>query len=590
MNVISFKNDAFKILRLIGISLLSLAAGVLIRKYMLNALEDRIVWVTFYPVVVIAAVVGGWLCGVLTALGSCIVAIYAWPFLVYKPFIDDHGDWLGLYAFMLNCLMISAVAEMMHIARARANAARKHAESANHAKTMFLANMSHEIRTPMNAVLGFAQLLDRDPSLSPDAREKVATILKSGEHLLSIINDVLEMSRIEAGRVALSEQPIELHTLLEDLAVMFRMRAKEKGLIFSLNIAKDLPRYIVADMVKLRQILINLLGNAVNFTTTGTIEFRAASVSNDRIAIEVQDTGIGIALEEQKEIFRPFERTQSGEQTSGGTGLGLAISRNYAHLMGGEITIESNLKRGSCFRFEFHSPSPAILPVSEKSIEQFKSLTSGQGEIRVLVVDDTSTNRELLRKFLEPLGFVVDEACNGHEAIEKVVSHAPRVILMDLVMPGMNGIEAIRFIRKNTRDESIAIIGISASAFEDDKQLFLRVGANAFLAKPFNQQELLALIAHHADVKFETEKVYKDISVSPQTTEILDLGKLSFETVQNLKDAAERLDKKRAKEIVTCISKIYPDMGRSIEKLIDEFRFDQIVSLCQKTSQGEHNE
>jgi len=590
LKLLSFKKIMLIFLRILGIALLSLTAGILIRKYMLNALEDRIVWVTFYPVVVIAAVFGGWLCGVFTALGSCIFAIYACPFFVNKPFIDDHGDWLGLYAFMLNCIMISAVAEMMRIARARANTARKHAESANHAKTMFLANMSHEIRTPMNAVLGFAQLLEKDPSLSPEARNKVATILKSGEHLLSIINDVLEMSRIEAGRVALSEQTIDLWILMEDLTVMFRMRAEEKGLTFSLHIAKDLPRYIVADMVKLRQILINLLGNAVKFTSTGTIEFRAVSVSNDRIAIEVQDTGIGISLDEQKDIFRPFERTQIGEQTSGGTGLGLAISRNYAHLMGGEITIESGLKSGSCFRFEFHSPSPAILPVFEKSIRHYNFLAPGQDEIRVLVVDDTMTNRDLLREFLEPIGFVVDEACNGNEAIEKVASHAPRVILMDLVMPGMNGIEAIRSIRKNTQDGSIAIIGISASAFEDDKRLFLKVGANAFLAKPFKQQELLALIAHHADVKFEMESIQKEISSPTPIIAELNYSELPVETLQELKNAAECLDKKRVREIVARINKTNPDLGRGIEKMISEFRFDQIVSLCQNIFQGDPNE
>jgi signal transduction histidine kinase/CheY-like chemotaxis protein len=407
--------------------------------------------------------------------------------------------------------------------------AKEVAESANRAKSVFLANMSHEIRTPMNAVLGFAQLLERDPSLSPLARNQVATIMKSGEHLLSIINDILEMSRIEAGRILVNTQSVDLHDLLHDLSAMLRLRAEEKGLTFALELADNLDRYIVADLGKLRQVLINLLGNAVKFTTHGAITLRALSAGPNRIAIEVQDTGIGISPSELTQLFHPFERTLRAEQTAGGTGLGLAISREYAHLMAGEITVTSSVGAGSTFRFEFQAPVTAVLPMAQGTPTRVTGLVPGQGDIRVLVVDDQGTNRELLRAMLEPIGFIVDEAWEGGEAITKARALPPRIILMDLVMPGMDGITATKILRSTLPDASRAIIGISASTFDQDKQHFLDAGLDAFIAKPFREQELYDLFHHYAGVQFATEEREASRTITPRGAAGLTLAKMPEE-------------------------------------------------------------
>jgi len=408
--------------------------------------------------------------------------------------------------------------------------AKEVAVAANKAKSSFLANMSHEIRTPMNAVLGFAQLLMRDNSLSPSARDKVETILKSGDHLLSIINEILEMSRIEAGRIELNITSVDLFELLDDLSVMFKMRATEKELVFNLESDPNLPRYIMTDLGKLRQILINLLGNAVKFTNEGSISLRAFPTGIDQIAIEVQDTGIGIPEEEQENLFHPFVRAKDG-QHAGGTGLGLAISREYAHLIDGEITVTSNPDRGSCFQLEFIAPvsarQPDLLVPHPKS---YIGLAPGQGDIRILIVDDQNINRLLLHGILEPLGFIVDEAHNGMEAIDKVATFNPHIVLMDSVMPGINGGETTRILRERYDKGSLIIIGITASTLEDEKKQFLDTGLNAFVAKPFREQELFDLMTEHAGILFETkEEEYSVISAVQRPQLLPSVDKMSAE-------------------------------------------------------------
>jgi len=397
--------------------------------------------------------------------------------------------------------------------------ARDAAEAANRAKSAFLANTSHEIKTPMNAILGFAQILERDTSLSLVAKNEVETIKKSGEHLLAIINDILEMSRIEAGRIDLHPETFDPRELLHDLSAMFRLLAEKKGLTFTLDCAATIPPYILADLGKVRQVIMNLLANAVKFTQQGAVTLKASAPDDERIAIEVADTGPGIAQGHQATLFQPFERFNSPEQAAGGTGLGLAISHEYARLLHGTIEVESELGHGSVFRFVFPAQAAASAPHQAESLLQVTALAPGQGAIRVLVVDDKASNRKVLWAMLEPLGFTVDEASSGEEAIERFAASRPRLVLMDLVMPGMDGAEATRALRQNfVQGPPCTIIGISASAIIEEKERFLDAGIDAFVAKPYREHELYEAIATHGGVEFLKEAPATGSQPNPRLT------------------------------------------------------------------------
>lgn len=457
-----------------------------------------------------------------------------------NPLFDEQGRHTGAFAMVTDITDRKQAEEALREAK-------KAAEAASRAKSAFLANMSHEIRTPMNAILGFTQLLDRDPSLTPDQRASLSTIARSGEHLLALINDVLEMSKIEAGRTALNPVAFNLHDLINDLAMMFRIRTKEKNLLFTVEMAEDLPQFVLADVGKLRQILINLLGNSVKFTEQGGIALRVASEKQEdglRLITEVEDTGVGIAPEDLGKVFEYFEQAEAGLASGGGTGLGLAISREYARLMGGDIAVFSEVGTRTLFRLEVKAQQASgeqIKPVLAP--RRVLALRSGQPAYRILLADDKEENRQFLRALLQAAGFTTREAVNGREAVAVFEEWRPHLVLMDLRMPVMDGYEAIRLIKSTESGKETPVIAVSASVFYEDREQARQTGADDFIAKPYKQDDLFQKVGEwlHAEYEYAEQEVThgaKPDEAEAASLACASLSKLSPEILGKMQKAA----------------------------------------------------
>jgi PAS domain S-box-containing protein len=380
--------------------------------------------------------------------------------------------------------------------------ARQKAENANRAKSAFLANMSHEIRTPMNAILGFTQLLQMDPALGDEQQKKLKIIIQSGEHLLRLISDILEMSKIEAGHVTLEPETTDIYQILSELESIFVAKASEKNLDFMVSSAINIPRALKLDKQKLRQVLFNLLSNAFKFTPTGQIEVQVRAQAQEKqryvLQFKIKDTGLGIAEEELPKVFQSFEQTNSGKQVQGGTGLGLAISQKFVQMMGGEIQVESRLNQGTCFSFSVNAslvdqPSLFEMPSTRVSDFDFSQLENPHA----LIVDDQLHNRAILRLMLEPYGFIITEAQNGKEALEILEKCKPSVVLLDMSMPVMDGLNCLRRIRKRPETKDLCVIMITANAFASDRQASLIAGASEFIPKPFKRGKVLETLEKH---------------------------------------------------------------------------------------------
>jgi signal transduction histidine kinase/ActR/RegA family two-component response regulator len=374
--------------------------------------------------------------------------------------------------------------------------AREKAEAASAAKSVFLANMSHEIRSPLTAVLGFAQLLGNAGNLSPKHREMVSAIQAGGEHLLTLINGVLEMSKIESGHVSLNKSEFELRSVLAEVECIFRLSAQSKGLTFAIEVEPEVPAVIGTDAGKLRQVLVNLVGNAIKFTEQGGITIRVRSLPplDDRVDLEfeIEDSGTGISEEGQDLLFRPFVQVGRGKLQPGGTGLGLAISKNFVSVMGGSISVESRLGVGSSFRFRI-AADVAESVAFEPSASPDPAGQLGGRPAAILVVDDSDINRRLLLETLRPLGFSVGEAASGVECLGKFEVERPQLVLMDLRMPEMDGHQAMRHLRARY-GQTARIIAVTASAFEEDTPEIVRSGADEVVRKPYRLDELLGAI------------------------------------------------------------------------------------------------
>ncbi|MEM6754277.1 MAG: ATP-binding protein [Cyanobacteria bacterium P01_C01_bin.38] len=479
------------------------------------------------------------------------------------------------------------------------------AETANLSKSEFLANMSHELRTPLNAILGFAQLMKRDKMLSSEQRESLATINRSGEHLLCLINDVLDMSKIEAGRIVLHSETFNLHLLLQTIKEMFQLRATAKGLFLKFNLDSNLPKCVVTDRGKLRQVLINLLSNAIKFTEKGGVSLTVNSeqltvnsyqltnsTPSTHLHFEVKDTGMGIASEEINQIFDPFVQTSSGIKASGGTGLGLAISRQFVRLMGGDIYPSSVLGKGSSFNFDVKVNLPQTPEEQYLPKKRVLKVAPSQHDYRILVVDDCLENRNLLTKLLDTVGFDTQTATNGKEAIALWEKWQPDLIWMDMRMAVMDGYEATRKIKAKSKNSKFqnpktAIIALTASAFEEEESDIFAAGCDDLVRKPFQEEVIFEKMSKYLGVKYIYEEENNELNnklpvtsnknITPQELDIM-----SAEWVASLHQAALEVDADLVLQIIEQIPEQHQTLAKKLRKLILEYDFDAIIEISEQ--------
>jgi PAS domain S-box-containing protein len=459
--------------------------------------------------------------------------------------------------------------------------AKESAEAATRAKSEFLANMSHELRTPLNGVLGYAQLLQRNRTLSPEQRESLDAIAECGTHLLDLINDVLDLSKIEAGRFELEEVPTDLRQLTVDLKHVIAEPARRKNLRLLIEIDPELPLRVIIDGRHLRQVLLNLLGNAVKFTREGSITLVLGRAEGERLYCEVRDTGIGIEEENLQEIFGAFRQTRAGSSV-GGTGLGLTISQRLVRSMGGELSVRSKLGSGSSFQFTLPLvPVEGAVSAGEQSKPEeplFDSRLAAGELLTALVADDSSVNRRILATLLESAGVQVITAEGGAEVVALTAEHKPDVVLMDLRMHDLDGLQATRQILANPTTSKIPIIMVTASAFGDSRQAAFDAGCVDFISKPIRAEELFEKLQHHTGAHFvASEEVDEDRDiVLPADGSVREIGKRLHEaaTIGNISELdAIVIELARGSAVEAKLS------GR-VARLCGKFDFAAIIHLA----------
>ncbi|MBE9165135.1 PAS domain S-box protein [Tychonema sp. LEGE 06208] len=480
--------------------------------------------------------------------------------------------------------------------------AKEAAEAANKAKSTFLANMSHELRSPLNAIIGFAQVMLRSKTMSQENQENVGIILRSGEHLLSLINQVLDLSKIEAGRTTIYERNFDLYRLIDDLEDMFALKAEEKSLHLIFDREAEVPHYISTDEVKLRQVLINLLNNAIKFTSKGgvSVQVKAGRGKLHKnspnqlpgrywLHFEVRDTGAGIAAEEIPHLFEAFVQTQTGKDSQEGTGLGLAISRQFVQLMGGEITVSSELEKGTIFQFDIqvHLVETADIE-SKKTQVRVVALAADQPRYRLLIVDDKPLNRQLLVKLLSPLGFELKEASNGKEAVDIFMEWEPHLIWMDMRMPVMDGYEATKQIKTTTSGQATAIVALTASVLEEERAVILSAGCDDFMRKPFREEDIFVAMGKHLGVRYiyEDSTAVSATGLGDSSQDILTpeaIASLSADWMAQFKQNILSVDMEAIASSIAQIRTVNPSLADALQYCINNFEYDKILNTISRS-------
>ena len=501
------------------------------------------------------------------------------------PILNDSGRLESIISSIIDISDRKIVEEELKNAK---NAA----ESANLAKSTFLANMSHELRTPLNAILGFSGLMMRDRNLSAEQLSNLESIEHSGEHLLDLISDVLEISKIEAGRVILQPENFDLFRLLVVIEEMFSLRASEMGLTLTIEKSADVPQYIRADQGKLRQTLINLLGNAVKFTPQGGITLRV-NRQGSRLFFEVEDTGVGIAQEELDIIFDVFMQSSSGQESDQGSGLGIPISQKFVKMMGGELTVESEVAKGTTFRFDIHIEIVESVEVVDAGPElRVIGLAPDQQKFRLLVVEDHAPSRKLLVTLLGKVGFDVHDAADGQEAVTVWQKWQPHLIWMDLRMPLLDGYEATEQIKSAMRGTQTTvdtkIIALTASAFEENKAKAFESGCDDFVRKPFRESDIFKMMTKHLGVRFvykEVDGQNKPAAAAEQlsTTDLQSImAGLPPELLEKLAEATDSCDADKIDSIIGEIRTYDDQLGDLLTRLSRKFAYNEIIGLLDK--------
>jgi PAS domain S-box-containing protein len=498
------------------------------------------------------------------------------------PLRDEQGRALLMTGTLIDITRLKQTEDALVEAKERA-------EAANRAKSIFLASMSHELRTPLNVVLGFSRLMENDPGIPANQKENLHIIVRNGEQLLNLINNVLDISKIESGRVVLERSEVDLRQLLHELRSSLGVGAAEKGLSFTLEESPALPRRIAVDAGKLCQVLVNLIGNATKYTESGGVKLRAGVASWEgpqraRLRFEVEDSGAGISKEDQERIFFPFVQLGNRAPIEAGSGLGLAISKQYVELMGGKIGVASEPGKGSVFHFEVPVEAlPAAEAPAELERGRITGLADSQPRFRILIAEDQPENRLLLHKLFEPLGFELRDAANGREAAALSDEWRPHLIWMDIRMPVMDGLEAARRIKATEAGRRTKIIALTAHALDEERKPILEAGCDDLVRKPYREQELFEVMARHLGLKYLYAKPGEQITPAGPKAAIRpeQWAALPAELLTQLRQAAVELDTSRTLALIRRVSEHDAAIGGVLNELARVLDYRHLLELLE---------